>query len=113
MASSPRAGVTPSVSAAGAARSARADVTRVAAVLSRPVARRAPLLDRVAALPEIDLRVVGRGGRTGRLVDRAYASTLGVRRRLASLSPDVVVAGGWSSLSAQSAIAWSRLARVP
>jgi glycosyltransferase involved in cell wall biosynthesis len=88
--------------------------TRVAAVLSGPVARRGPLLDRVGALPEIELRVLRAGRRrTRRLVDRAYASTLGVRRSLASVSPDVVVAEGWGTLAAQTAIAWSRIARVP
>jgi glycosyltransferase involved in cell wall biosynthesis len=89
--------------------------TRVAAVLSERVAGRAPLLRRVAALPEIDLRVLraGRRRRTRRVVERAYTSTLGVRRGLAALSPDVVLAEGWGSLASQTAIAWSRLARVP
>jgi glycosyltransferase involved in cell wall biosynthesis len=89
--------------------------TRVAAVLAEPIARRAPLLHRLGALPEIELRVLtaGRRRRTRRLAERAYESTLGVRRALSSLSPDVVLAEGWSSLASQTAIAWSRLARVP
>jgi glycosyltransferase involved in cell wall biosynthesis len=88
--------------------------TRVAAVLTEPAAERAPLLSRVGAVPEIELSVVSaRRGRARRLVDRAYASTMGIRRSLASLAPDVVVAEGWRSLASQTAIAWSRIAHVP
>jgi glycosyltransferase involved in cell wall biosynthesis len=87
--------------------------TRVAAVLAGQGAERAPLLRRVGALPEIELRVVSARRRTRRLVDRAVTSTLGVRRSLAALAPDVVVAEGWRSLASQTAIAWSRVARVP
>jgi glycosyltransferase involved in cell wall biosynthesis len=88
--------------------------TRVAAVLAEPGAEHAPLLDRVGALPEIELSVVSTTrNRARRLVDRAYASTMGVRGSLAALAPDVVVAEGWRSLSSQTAIAWSRIAHVP
>ena len=72
--------------------------TRVAAVLS-PSAERAPLLRRVGALPEIELRVVSARRRTRRLVDRAVTSTLGDRRSQAPPAPDLVVAQGRRTLS--------------
>jgi glycosyltransferase involved in cell wall biosynthesis len=110
---------------------------RVAAVFPEPTPYRAPLLDRVAALPEIDLTVLYAAGtvagRTWRVqpkhpavflrglrvpgADRVlhhdYPLTPGVVSALNDARPDVVVVSGWSTFAAQGAIAWSRLRNVP
>ncbi len=102
-----------------------------------PTPYRAPLLDRVAALPEIDLTVVyaagtvaGRTWRVepkhravflrglrvpgaGRVLHHDYPLTPGVVPALDDIRPDVVVVSGWSTFAAQAAIAWCRLRRVP
>jgi glycosyltransferase involved in cell wall biosynthesis len=113
----------------------RSRALRVAAVFSELRPERAPLLDRVAAHPEIDLTAIyaertgdGRNARPHpghravflrglRLpvaqLARRYPLTLGIRRALASASPDVVVVSGWRAFATQAAIAWCRLTRIP
>jgi len=110
---------------------------RVAAVFPEPTPYRAPLLDRVAALPEVDLTVLYAAetvaGRTWRvdlrhravflrgarlpgarkLLHHDYPVTPGIARGLAAARPEVVVVSGWSTFAAQAAIAWCRLRRVP
>ncbi len=110
---------------------------RVAAVFPEPTPYRAPLLDRVAALPEIDLTVVYAAGtvagRTWRVepkhravflrgvrvpgADRVlhhdYPLTPGVVPALEEIRPDVAVISGWSTFAAQAAIAWCRMRGVP
>ena len=110
---------------------------RVAAVFPEPTPYRAPLLDRVAALPEIELTVVyaagtvaGRSWRVepkhraiflpgvrvpgaGRVLHHDYPLTPGVVAALNEAHPDVVVVSGWSTFAAQGAIAWCRFRDVP
>ena len=105
---------------------------RVAAVFPEPTPYRAPLLDRVAAQPEVDLTVIYAAetvaGRTWRIDPRHravflrgarvpgareilhhdYPVTPGVTRALAAARPEVVVVSGWSTFAAQAAIVWSR-----
>ena len=106
---------------------------RVAAVFPEPTPYRAPLLDRIAALPDIDLTVLYAADTVaGRTWDVAYAHravflrgvrlpgaellvrhdyplTPGVVRALPdAVRPDVVVVSGWSTFAAQAAIAWCR-----
>jgi glycosyltransferase involved in cell wall biosynthesis len=111
--------------------------TRVAAVFPEPTPYRAPLLDLVAALPEIDLTVIYSAetvaDRTWRVqpdhravflsglalpgarkvVHHDYPVTPGVARALGKTRPEVVVVSGWSTFAAQAAITWCRLRRVP
>lgn len=110
---------------------------RVAAVFPEPTPYRAPLLDRVAALPEIDLTVVYAAGTVAgrtwhvepkhravflrglrvpgaaRVLHHDYPLTPGVVPALEDIRPDVVVVSGWSTFAAQAAIAWCRLRGVP
>ena len=110
---------------------------RVAAVFPEPTPYRAPLLDRVAALPEIDLTVVYAAGTVAgrtwrverehratflrglripgaeRVLHHDYPLTPGVVPALSEARPDVVVVSGWSTFAAQGAIAWCRLRNVP
>jgi glycosyltransferase involved in cell wall biosynthesis len=112
-------------------------VIRVAFVSPEPTPYRAPLLDEVAARPEIDLTVIYAArtvaGRTweveprpgavfldGRRVPGAdrvlrhdYPVTPGILRALRDACPDVVVVSGWSTFASQAALGWSRLRRVP
>jgi glycosyltransferase involved in cell wall biosynthesis len=114
-----------------------ATATRVAAVFPEPTPYRAPLLDRVAALPEIELTVIYAArtvaGRTWRVEPRHpavflrgvrlpgakqvlhhdYPVTPGVARALVRARPDVVVVSGWSTFTAQAAIGWCRVREVP
>jgi glycosyltransferase involved in cell wall biosynthesis len=109
----------------------------VAAVFPEPTPYRAPLLDRVAALPEIDLTVIYaaetvagrtwrvepqhralflRGARlpgAERVLHHDYPVTPGIVRALRNARPDVVVVSGWSTFAAQGAIAWCRARRIP
>jgi glycosyltransferase involved in cell wall biosynthesis len=110
---------------------------RVAAVFPEPTPYRAPLLDRVAALPEIELTVVYAAGTVAgrtwrvdpkhrsvflrgvrvpgaeRVLRHDYPLTPGVVSALNAARPDVVVISGWSTFAAQSAIVWCRLRDVP
>ncbi|HZB23471.1 MAG TPA: glycosyltransferase [Gaiellaceae bacterium] len=110
---------------------------RVAAVFPEPTPYRAPLLDRVAALPEIDLTVLYAAGTVAgrtwrvepehrttflrglrvpgaeRVLHHDYPFTPGVVPALNEVRPDVVVVSGWSTFAAQAAIAWCRLRKVP
>jgi glycosyltransferase involved in cell wall biosynthesis len=110
---------------------------RVAAVFPEPTPYRAPLLDRVSALSEIDLTVVYAAatvaGRTWRVEQKHravflrgvrvpgaervlhhdYPLTPGIVPALNDLRPDVVVVSGWSTFAAQAAIAWCRVRDVP
>jgi glycosyltransferase involved in cell wall biosynthesis/GT2 family glycosyltransferase len=110
---------------------------RVAAVFPEPTPYRAPLLDRVSALDEIDLSVIYaaptvaartwevephhdamflRGLRlpgARRVLHHDYPLTPGIVSALERADPDVVVVSGWSTFAAQGAIAWSRLRGVP
>jgi glycosyltransferase involved in cell wall biosynthesis len=114
-----------------------AGAIRVAAVFPEPTPYRAPLLDRVAALPEVDLTVIYAArtvaGRTWRVEPRhrtvflrgmsvpgaekvlhhAYPVTPGIARALDQAHPGVVVVSGWSTFAAQGAIAWCRVRDVP
>jgi len=110
---------------------------RVAAVFPEPTPYRAPLLDRVAALDEVDLTViyaaetvarrtwrveprhravflrgVGIPG-ASRVLHHDYPLTPGVVGALSAARPDVVVVSGWSTFAAQAALAWCRARRVP
>jgi glycosyltransferase involved in cell wall biosynthesis/GT2 family glycosyltransferase len=110
---------------------------RLTVVLPEPTPYRTPLLDRVAARPEVELTVVYAGAsvqrRTwatgtqhrsvvleGRLVPGAYRVvrheypvTPGVFAALADSEPDLVVVSGWSTFASQAAAAWCRRHRVP
>jgi glycosyltransferase involved in cell wall biosynthesis len=110
---------------------------RVTVVSPEPTPYRAPLFDRVAARPELDLTVIYAArtvaGRTwdvelnhravflsgprvpglGRLLRHDYPLTLGIARVLRKARPDVVVVSGWSTFASQAAIAWSRARRIP
>jgi glycosyltransferase involved in cell wall biosynthesis len=110
---------------------------RVVFVSPEPTPYRAPLLDRVAALPEIDLTVVyaahtvasrrwqvdidhaavflrGVNVPGARAVLRHdYPITPGILGALADARPDVVVVSGWSTFASQASVAWCRLRRVP
>jgi glycosyltransferase involved in cell wall biosynthesis len=110
---------------------------RVVAVFPEPTPYRAPLLDRVAALPEIDLEVVYAAatvaGRTWRVepqhrhsflrgvrvpgaervLHHDYPVTPGIVPALEEARPDVVVVSGWSTFAAQGTIAWCRARGVP
>ncbi|HET9462050.1 MAG TPA: glycosyltransferase [Gaiellaceae bacterium] len=110
---------------------------RVAAVFPEPTPYRAPLLDRVAALPEIELTVVYAADTVARrtwrvepehravflggmripgarkLLHHDYPLTPGIASALRRARPQVVVISGWSTFAAQAAIAWCRLKDVP
>ena len=110
---------------------------KVAFVSPEPTPYRAPLLDRVAAHPDVELTTVyaartvaGRawsvelhhpavflGGVTipgaRRIVRHDYPLTPGVFGALGDAHPDVVVVSGWSTFAAQGALAWCRARRVP
>jgi glycosyltransferase involved in cell wall biosynthesis len=110
---------------------------RVAAVFPEPTPYRAPLLDRVAAQPEVDLTVVYAAdtvaGRTWhvepkhhavflrgvripgaqRVLHHDYPVTPGVVGALMDARPEVVVVSGWSTFAAQAAITWCGLRDVP
>ena len=110
---------------------------RVVYVLAEPTPYQAPLIDLIAARPEIDLFAVYSGSslvnRTwtvalrhphlvlaGRrlplpkgLLPHDYPVDFAIWRLLGERRPDVVVASGWSTFASQAAIAWARLHRVP
>jgi glycosyltransferase involved in cell wall biosynthesis/GT2 family glycosyltransferase len=110
---------------------------RVAAVFPEPTPYRAPLLDRVDALPDVELTVIYaaetvarrtwrveprhravflRGMRVpgaDRVLHHDYPVTPGIARALSQVRPDVVVVSGWSTFTAQATIAWCRARDVP
>jgi glycosyltransferase involved in cell wall biosynthesis len=110
---------------------------RVATVFPEPTPYRAPLLDRIAELPAVELTVLYAAetvaGRTwhveprhraiflkglripgaDRILRHDYPLTPGVGRALADVRPDVIVVSGWSTYAAQSALAWARLHDTP
>src|SRR4029077_4611695 len=109
----------------------------VAAVFPEPTPYRAPLLDRVAAQPGIDLTVLYAADTVARrtwhvvpkhravflrgvripgaqhVLHHDYPVTPGVVGALTEARPDVVVVSGWSTFAAQAAITWCRLKDVP
>ena len=111
--------------------------TRIAFASPEPTPYRSPLLDRVAARPEVDLTVIYAAhtvaGRTWKVEPRHesvflsgvqlpglrrvlrhdYPVTLGIGRVLRNVRPDVVVVSGWSTFASQAAIAWSRAHGIP
>jgi glycosyltransferase involved in cell wall biosynthesis len=113
------------------------DRIRVTVVSPEPTPYRAPLFDRIAAVPELELTVVYAartvasrpwhvernhdsvflngvdlpGARN--VVRHDYPVTPGIFRALRDSRPDVVVVSGWSTFAAQAAIAWCRMCRVP
>jgi glycosyltransferase involved in cell wall biosynthesis len=110
---------------------------RVAVVSPEPTPYRAPLFDRVAARPEIELTVIYAAhtvaGRTWnveprhpsvflrgvripgvrRILDHEYPVTPGVWGALSAARPDCAIVSGWSTFAAQAAIVWCRLRSVP
>jgi glycosyltransferase involved in cell wall biosynthesis len=110
---------------------------RVAFVSPEPTPYRAPLLDRVAARPEVDLTVIYAaqtvasrawsvelghdavflrgvsvpGART--VFRHDYPLTPGIVGALEAAKPEVAVVSGWSTFAAQASLAWSRARRVP
>jgi glycosyltransferase involved in cell wall biosynthesis len=115
---------------------APAGPVRVAVVSPEPTPYRAPLFDRIAGRPEVELTVIYAGrtlaGRTWdvetrhhsvflrgisvpgarRLLRHDYPVTPGVFAALAEADPEVVVVSGWSTFASQAAIAWSRKRRI-
>jgi glycosyltransferase involved in cell wall biosynthesis len=109
----------------------------VVAVFPEPTPYRAPLLDRIAALPEIHLTVLYAADTVARrtwrveprhravflrgvrvpgaatILHHDYPVTPGIRDALATAQPDVVVVSGWSTFAAQAAIAWCKVKNVP
>jgi glycosyltransferase involved in cell wall biosynthesis len=110
---------------------------RVILVSPEPTPYRAPLLDRVAAHPDVELVVVyaahtvaSRGWTVEldhpavflsgvsvpgarRLLRHDYPLTPDVLGALRDARPDVVVVSGWSTFAAQAALAWCRLRGIP
>jgi glycosyltransferase involved in cell wall biosynthesis len=113
------------------------NLTRVAVVSPEPTPYRAPLLDRVAAQPELDLTVVyaaatvvGRNwlvqadhpseflsGRrlpgAKKILRHDYPVTPGLGRALSRLRPHVLVVSGWSTFASQAAVVWARRHGTP
>jgi glycosyltransferase involved in cell wall biosynthesis len=110
---------------------------KVAFVSPEPTPYRAPLLDRIAALPDVELTAIyaartvasrqwavemshdavflsGVGLPGARAVLRHdYPITPGILAALGDAQPDVAVVSGWSTFASQAALAWCRLRRVP
>jgi glycosyltransferase involved in cell wall biosynthesis len=106
-------------------------------VFPEPTPYRAPLLDRLADVPDLDLTVIYAAetvaGRTWhvelrhravflrglripgaeRILHHDYPVTPGVTRALVAARPDVIVVSGWSTFAAQAAITWSRMQGIP
>jgi glycosyltransferase involved in cell wall biosynthesis len=113
------------------------EALRVAVVSPEPTPYRAPLFDRVASRPDVDLTVVYAArtvaGRTWsvepyhrsvfldgvrvpgvtRLLHHEYPVTPGIVRALGAADPQVVVVSGWSTFASQAAIAWCRRHGIP
>jgi glycosyltransferase involved in cell wall biosynthesis len=112
-------------------------VIRVAVVSPEPTPYRAPLFDRIALRPDIELTVVYaartvaqrtwsvrlqhphiflRGVRlpfVRRLLRHDYPVTPTIGRALRTVAPDVVVVSGWSTFASQAALAWCRARGTP
>lgn len=110
---------------------------RVTVVSPEPAPYRAPLFDRIAERPEVELHVVYAGwtiaDRTWTveldhphtvlrglrvpgaraLLHHDYPISPGVVGALRRSAPDVVVVSGWSTFACQAAIAWCRATRTP
>jgi glycosyltransferase involved in cell wall biosynthesis len=110
---------------------------RVAFVSPEPTPYRAPLLDRIAALPELDLTVIYAAQTVAsrswqveidhpavflsginlpgarEVLRHDYPITPGILGTLVDVRPDVLVVSGWSTFASQASIAWGRLRRVP
>jgi glycosyltransferase involved in cell wall biosynthesis len=115
----------------------RSDSLRVVVVSPEPTPYRAPLFDRIAQHPGLDLTVVyaarsvaGRSWRVDlhhpavfleglrlpglkRVLRHDYPVTPRIVRELRQARPDVVVVSGWSTFPAQRAVAWARAHRIP
>jgi glycosyltransferase involved in cell wall biosynthesis len=115
----------------------RAAPMRVVVVAPEPTPYRAPVYDRLARRPELDLtvlysartlmwrtwrvepdhRALYLGGvrvpGTRRLFHHDFAVTPGIFRALARERADVVVVVGWSTFASQGALAWCRARGVP
>ena len=113
------------------------DSLRVVVVSPEPTPYRAPLFDRIAQHPDLDLTVVyaarsvaGRNWRVDlhhpavfleglrlpglkRVLRHDYPVTPRIGRELRQARPDVLVVSGWSTFPAQRAIAWARTRRIP
>jgi glycosyltransferase involved in cell wall biosynthesis len=111
-------------------------VIRVGYIAGEPTPYRAPHLDRIAALPGIELRVIyaaptvqrrtwtldlhhdavfleGRSLPLTRLLHHDYPLTPSIWPLLELERFDCLVIGGWSLMATQLAIVWARLRRVP
>jgi glycosyltransferase involved in cell wall biosynthesis len=110
---------------------------KVAFISPEPTPYRAPLLDRIAALTDIDLIVVYAARTVAsrqwevpleheavflrgysvpgarHVVRHDYPITPSIVDVLARATPDVVVVSGWSTFASQAAVVWCRLRRVP
>ena len=115
----------------------RPGALRVTVVSPEPTPYRAPLFDRIAARPEIDLTVIYAARTVAarswsvelehhslflrglklpgarRLVRHDYPLTPGIFRALYRANPDVLVVSGWSTFPSQAAIGWSRARHLP
>jgi glycosyltransferase involved in cell wall biosynthesis len=113
------------------------DALRVAVVSPEPTPYRAPLFDRVAAHPGIDLTVIYAAQSVAhrawtvepthrhvvlrgvavpggdRFLRHQYPLTPGIVRALRNAQPDVVVVSGWSTFASQRSMAWCRAHGVP
>jgi len=114
-----------------------AGAVRVAIVSPEPTPYRAPLFDRIAERPDVDLTVIYASrtvaGRTWKVEPRHravflkgwrlpgvrrifrhdYPVTPGIHTALRDADPEVVVVSGWSTFAAQAAIGWCRAKGVP
>lgn len=110
---------------------------RLTFVLPEPTPYRTPMLDRLAARPEVELTAVYAGaslqrrtwatdtehraaflkGRSipgaYRVLRHEYPVTPGVFAALAEAAPDLVVVSGWSTFASQASAAWCRRHRIP
>jgi glycosyltransferase involved in cell wall biosynthesis len=109
----------------------------VAFVSPEPTPYRAPLLDRIAARPEVELTAIYAARTVAsrewsvalnhaavflrgvnvpgarHVVRHDYPLTPGVVGALSKAAPDVAVVSGWSTFASQAALAWCRIRRVP
>jgi glycosyltransferase involved in cell wall biosynthesis len=110
---------------------------RVAFVSPEPTPYRAPLLDRIAALPDVELTAIYAAQTVAsrqwnvilnhtavflrgfsvpgarHVVRHDYPITPSIFDALRSAQPGVVVVSGWSTFASQAALFWCRIRRVP